>query len=230
MGSYLRGVVEMTKENEQKIRAEKDRQLKEKIAEERRLLEEKRRLDEAMAQQALADRGQQVMPEAEAEGSVGVKPGVNLTSSSPRSKEIIDAYTKQNGGKGPDESGVFVFPTLDDAINFYTEQARLGLCFFDTQVDANNQPVQPDFHVFSCGDGHLYKGTYAEIEKELTLAASNNPLTAKGLQVFKERTSTVTPPVSTANEFRQQLLAQQKKEEPAPEPSVVTPTAATKSS
>lgn len=99
--------------------------------------------------------------------------------------KIVEEYKKKYG-IGPNEKGMLVFSSPAEAVKFFKALAELGLKFFATKYDENDKPV--DYHMFSCGNGILYKGTYTEIHAELAAAVKNNPenkILARGLKMFK---------------------------------------------
>ncbi len=117
-------------------------------------------------------------------------------------KKIVEEYSKQYP-QGPDKEGALVFPTMDDAVKFFTTQAKAGLRFFATQYE-NGAPI--DFHVYSCGDKHLYQGTYAEIKAQLEAACKKDPdntMTRDGLKEFL--TCMPQPLASRATDMREQI-------------------------
>ena len=141
-------------------------------------------------------------------------------------KKILDEYTKQYQ-TGPNKAGALVFPTMNDAVKFFTTQAEAGLTFFATQYE-NGKPV--DFHLFSCGDKHLYQGTYAEIKAQLEEACKKDPdneLTTKGLEEFISYMPSTTP--NPASEMRERIKGhRQTAEDSAELSSTPAPTATTR--
>lgn len=67
------------------------------------------------------------------------------------------------------------FPTQEDAINFFAEQAAMEppRKFLAREVDTNGMPT--GFNVFSCGDKILYKGTLDAILDQLKAAQKEKP-------------------------------------------------------
>ena len=84
---------------------------------------------------------------------------------------IVEAYQKRFN-REPDKDGALAFNTKDEAISFFEDQAQSKLKFLATQA-VNDQLI--DFHLFSCGDGKLYKGTAAEIRAQLEQVIQTNP-------------------------------------------------------
>lgn len=140
-------------------------------------------------------------------------------------KAITNAYAEQNDGKGPDKNGALAFPSLDAAIKFFTEQAVLGHKFCGTRVNHEGKPIEPNFHVFSCGDGKLYQGSYAEITALLKGSAKTNPAAAAGLADFKAMVPEPTPAPNTASTLREQLQQGRQQAAAQQEDPVATPTA-----
>lgn len=157
----------------------------------KRELEEEKRKQEAAAK--LAGTGElPPMPAApltrmaassdEASGAT-FKPTPNVSQKS--WQKILEEYEKLYG-HGADKNGALVFPTHDAAIQFFAAQAEAGNKFFATQC-VNGQAT--DFHVYSFGNGQLYKGSYAEIKSQLKAAASEHPdntSIAEGLSEFNQ--------------------------------------------
>jgi uncharacterized protein YrzB (UPF0473 family) len=89
-------------------------------------------------------------------------------------EKILEAYKKKYPDKDRKDNSL-TFPTREDAINFFQQQATESPPhkFFATEIGANGEPT--GFNVFSCGDGQLYKGTLNEIQDQLKEANKEKP-------------------------------------------------------
>lgn len=119
-------------------------------------------------------------------------------------KKIVEDYKK----KFPDaecDGKTLVFPTRNDAVQFFNNFALNGDPFHATFVV--NGVLQDD-HLFSCGDGQLYKGTYAAIQQSLeaNLKTQTDPeLKAKilsGIEHIKAQTATLNPASNMRNKLQ----------------------------
>ena len=154
--------------------------------------EKKFREEEALRLMAAEEVTKQIAPGKEKE--------IKFTPASSTNKKdldaILSAYKKQFGLE-PNEKGMLVFPSLEVAVKFFTDMAAAGLTFFATKYDASDKPT--DYHLFACGDGVLYKGTYAEIKSALVAAverAPDNKVTLEGLNIFNALMPTAPNPTA----------------------------------
>ena len=190
--------------------------------------EEKKRIEDAQMEDARV-RGEKKFREedvlkriAAEEAMKQIAPGkekkVKFTPAPTTNKKdweaILGAYKKQFGLE-PNEKGILVFPSPEAAVKFFTDMAKEGRTFFATKCDANDKLT--DYHFFACGDGVLYKGTYAEIKSALTAAvqsAPENKVTLEGLNIFNALMPTAPNP---AAQMRGAIQDQRKAPEESPE-------------
>jgi hypothetical protein len=82
-------------------------------------------------------------------------------------KKIVENYKKEFPDAKIEEGNCLRFESTTSATNFFTTQAQEGSPFLATWVVDGNIV---DDHFFSCGDGTLYKGSFAEIAQQLEAA------------------------------------------------------------
>ncbi len=124
--------------------------------------------------------------------------------------KIIEDY-KAKYPESPIVNNVLVFPTKDDAISFFAEQAAMEppRKFLVKEVGPDGKPT--GFNVFSCGDGKLYKGTYEEIQEQLKAAQLENPDDPNIKQGLATIAQFVSP--NPAQSFKETLLKNKEPEE-----------------
>lgn len=110
---------------------------------------------------------QETGPQAEDNVAMGLKP--NATQASDWN-EVVKSYKKKFPQLKIAEDGTLTFPDRESADAFFTEQAKKHV-FLATWVV--NGELQDD-HFYSCGNGKLYKGSFAHI-----LEALNQDLAAE---------------------------------------------------
>lgn len=92
----------------------------------------------------------------------------------------------------PNEKGALVFESREAALAFFKEQAAAFHLFLAT-AHRDDKPI--DFHVFSCGDGTLYSGSYDEIKDKLLEDKNTN-----GLSLFNHMMPSSPNPASEMRE------------------------------
>lgn len=98
--------------------------------------------------------------------------------------DLVGDYERVCGRK-PEDDGALVFPSHESAETFFTEQAGLKRDFLVSQLTEDRKPTGYNF--LSCGDGHLYKGSFAEIKQQLeaALAKKDSSELRKGLKTIE---------------------------------------------
>lgn len=99
---------------------------------------------------------------------------------------ILKDFNTIKGMSIDEKTGALIFPSHDAAVAFFEKQAIAGYEFFVAEY-IGGQPS--GFHLFSCGDGDLYKGTLEEIREQLEIAIKENPQNTKasaGLESLKD--------------------------------------------
>ncbi len=98
--------------------------------------------------------------------------------------DILSDYEKEFKQK-PEDDGALRFPSHESAVTFFTQQAVLKRDFLVSQVTEDRKPTGQ--HMFSCGDGNLYKGSFVEIKQQLetALAQNDSPELRKGLKTIE---------------------------------------------
>lgn len=130
-------------------------------------------------------------------------------------KKIVKAYKEEFKQEPREEDGVLVFPSKEAAINFFEKQAAQNLEFFVTEVTPEGQPT--GFHMYSCGNGQLYKGSLQEIQKQLQDALKQDPQNDKlnnGLKMIQNRMGIEQNP---ASKMRGALESLKNQDTPTPE-------------
>lgn len=110
---------------------------------------------------------------------------------------ILADYTNKFNKK-PDESGTLIFPTQDDAVNFFEAQAKAERKFCAVEV-VDGKRI--DNYMFSCGEGKLYKGSAADIKSQLAADLKKDPNNSnlrEGLDVFKKMAPEPKPAAQAA--------------------------------
>lgn len=99
--------------------------------------------------------------------------------------DIVSDYEKAYAPRKPEDDGALVFPSKESAETFFTEQADLKRDFLVSQVTEDRKLT--GYNLFSCGDGHLYKGSFAEIKQQLEAALEerDSPELRKGLKTIE---------------------------------------------
>jgi hypothetical protein len=185
--------------------------------------EEKKRIQEAQARAAeIIAREEEIKRRAAAE-AITEKPPVEEESEIKFAplptgykndwNSIVEEYKKRYGLK-VDERGMLIFNTPAEAIKFFTEMAKEGFSFFATRYDNNDKPT--DYHVFSFGNGTLFKGTYAEIKSELLTALKNNPDDKEIKNGLKTFNSLMPAGPNPAAQMREKLNEHRTEAEEAP--------------
>lgn len=116
-------------------------------------------------------------------------------------KKILQDYMEQYP-EHPVQNDTLKFPSRDDAINFFTAQATNTpprKFFLSEHSRVDGKPT--GFHVFSCGDGVLYKGTINEIQTDLKAALKANPNDPN----LKEGLETINKFANPAQDFKGRL-------------------------
>ena len=116
-------------------------------------------------------------------------------------KKIIEDYKK----KYPDvniENNVLTFPTMDDAISFFKDQATCTppRKFLASEIDGSGKLT--GFHLFSCGDGNLYQGSLQEIHNQLEAAQLEKPEDKN----INEGLNVIRSAMNPTHDFRSALL------------------------
>ena len=138
-------------------------------------------------------------------------------------KKIVADFEKQFH-HGLDKDGVMQFASMKDATDFFKKQAEQEKrCFFATECKKGKML---DHHFYSCGDGHLYEGTYLDIEKQLVATVKSHPedtITAAGLEEFRSLMPTSTPnPATEMREHIKDQRGQTNKDAPVASPGTDT--------
>ncbi|KTD59007.1 hypothetical protein [Legionella shakespearei] len=195
----------------------------------KKLQEEEKRRDEAFAlareQEERKDKERKdAALAAEEEQQIGQETYFTPSPNTNKSdwEKIIEDYKK----KYPDEpvkDNVLVFPTREDAINFFQQQASANppRKFLGTEIDASGKPT--GFNVFSCGDGKLYQGSLNEIQDQLKEAQKAKPDDPN----IKEGLAIIARALNPAQDFRAALKETKDADEPqqstAPNPLSTKP-------
>lgn len=89
-------------------------------------------------------------------------------------ESLIYADYKELIKRKPDNHGRLLFINQAEAVSFFEKLVmERGREFLASVIAADNTPT--GFHMFSCGDGKLYRGTFQEIHDELSKAFESNP-------------------------------------------------------
>ena len=124
-------------------------------------------------------------------------------------KIILEDYKKfcQENKINPDQQSaeILIFNTIEEAERFFEAQAKLNRSFICVQIDSTGAPK--DYHVFSCGNGKLYKCKAQDIRNELAKDGNKDAL---------ERFNSFNPPNPT-HSLRNEM--KKAKEEPAASPA-----------
>lgn len=193
------------------------RQQEEDRREEDRRKEEARKKAELEAASAIAaQRG--ASPEAE----LNVKLTTPTHKAADNTDRVLEAYNKQyppKEGEEPKAIGdLLVFPSIDALYNFFTALAQSNP---PCQFLAINVATQE--HLFSCGDGTLYKGSKEEVRQQLEKAAAEanaKPETKDALALFDSYFPAREHAASRARGVIQGMQnAAGEREQPAPAPA-----------
>ena len=158
---------------------------------------------------------------AESKSGITFRPTTPAATPNKDWQKIVDDYTKRFKLKPDEKTGALVFATREDAFDFFTTQAKLGREFLVTEY-VNGEAI--DFHVFSCGDMHLYKGTYADIKLELENTIKAQPENQHAASGLKNLIALMPAP-SAVSEMREKMKGHRAVEqdehqaEPAPAPT-----------
>ena len=121
-------------------------------------------------------------------------------------KKIVADFEKQFH-HGLEKDGTMLFTTMEEATTFFKGQAEQEKRHFFVTECKKGQML--DHHFYSCADGHLYQGTYLEIEAQLAAAVKSHPentMTAEGLTEFRSFMPSPTP--NPATEMREHIKDQ----------------------
>ncbi|KTD61349.1 hypothetical protein [Legionella spiritensis] len=124
-------------------------------------------------------------------------------------KQIAKDYQEEMEQE-PAEDGTLNFPSREAAVQFFEKQAQKGRQFLANELGT-------DFHVFSTGDGQLYKGTLSEIQAQLKDAIQQNPgneKTQAGLDLINRLAPTPSPKPDLGKEMREKMRALREEQEP----------------
>ena len=140
--------------------------------EKKRAAAEKRKLDEvaaARAQQPNSVEMQALAKKTPSEKEEGSEDNIQFNGTKkPLTKEILDDYENfcsKNNITPAQKDNVLLFNTKEQAEAFFEDLAKLIRSFCCFQMDPTGKPI--DNHMFSCGDGKLYKGKAEDIRKQL---------------------------------------------------------------
>jgi hypothetical protein len=180
----------------------------------KRLAEEKLKQDEQNNDKAQRDRSSNELLAAQAAQATQLSPVAEVKpkpqehfkvqSKGPINedwKEILKDYEKIY--PKPTKDNTLSFPTKEDALKFFAEQASANppRKFLASQVDAQGQ--YKDYNVFSCGDGQVYKGSFEQIKQDLSKALEKDPKN----QNIVEGLATIERYANPAQNFKSTLKA-----------------------
>lgn len=140
--------------------------------------------------------------------------------------DLAAEYEKQFNRKMTDDH-IMSFATMEEAVAFFEAQAKLGHVFLACRVDEQKNFM--DDNCFSCGDGTLYRGTFAEIASQLESvirADTSNTHARDGLVIIKSYMPPNANPVKSARDDMRDLRTKQQSKESVPvseESSTPTP-------
>lgn len=182
-----------TTEEQVKKKLEEERRNKESFEQEaeQQRQEEKRRA--ALLEASQSDESVQI-EEDDKQIFVAPSPSTNKSDWA----KMVEDYKKKYPDKEVKDN-TLIFPTRDDALKFFEQQATANppRKFLGTELNgASGQPT--GFHVFSCGDGVLYQGTLNEIQDKLKEAQKAKPDDPN----IKEGLDTIARALNPAQDFR----------------------------
>lgn len=121
-------------------------------------------------------------------------------------KKILKKYEEQFPDEKPDEDGCMHFPSAEAAETFFRELAADKVEFLATQL-VNGKPV--DNHMFSCGTGELFHGSFKDIHKQLNnaLETEKNPELIAKLSQGIEKISARMPNENATISMKDRLKA-----------------------
>lgn len=196
----------------------KAEQLRKHLEEERRKneafeLAREQELKEKERKEALLAAGEEEQQQVGQELYFTASPNMNQSDW----EKIVADYKKKYPDQPIKEDNVLIFPTREDAINFFQQQAAATppRKFLGTEIDESGKPT--GFYVFSCGDGTLYQGSLNEIQDKLKEAQKENPDDPN----IKEGLATIARALNPAQDFRAALKETKNGDEPqstAPNP------------
>ena len=154
--------------------------------------DKKRRVEEKMARALREEEIRRLMQEAQVEPP---KPRneeeteIQITCELDEHwKKILANYKKEFPQEEMPNNHTYRFPSVQAAEDFFTKQAQEGSEFLGTW---GKDGKRTDDHLFSCGDGKLYTGSFAKIHQDLqdALKAETSPerkaKISKGLERIK---------------------------------------------
>lgn len=199
-----------------------DEEKKEELEKRRRLAEaaEQEKLQIKIEQELLIDSEvKQVEPEDEAEKIADTTVTFKVPRSNEIWEEILAAY-REKYQKEPNENGALLFNSMEEVKNFFAEQAKAhpGKSFLIQEVDGESKST--GYHIYSCGDGDIYDGTFLDIkeqlEKKLGTLSKDDPeygYVQQGLAFIDKMITPNPTPASTQMKERLKELTEPEEEQ-----------------